>query len=360
MGGELKKLRLAGWKSVKHATLVLERMNVLIGANGAGKSNLISFFRLLHELAEQRLQLFIARSGGADALLHYGAKSTPTLGAELNFKTGSWQVRYDMRLAFAGGDRLHFAVEELEYWQEGKAPLHEQEFGHWESAVNWADSGSDQFLTGCRVYHFHDTSNTAKIRLHGYVEDNRVLASDGGNLAAFLFALKQVKPQSYRRIVDTARQVAPFFDDFALAPLEVNANSIRLDWREKGSDFLFGPHQLSDGTLRAMALITLLLQPREKLPSLLVIDEPELGLHPYALAVIVSLLKSATNHCQVLVATQSATLLDHFEAEDVIVVQRQERGTEFVRLQEDKLNEWLEEYQLSELWEKNVIGGGPF
>jgi len=367
MSGELKKLRLDGWKSIKHATLELRRMNVLIGANGAGKSNLISFLRLLHEMTEDRLQLFVGKSGGADSVLHYGAKTTPVLEASLDFETVSGHGRYLMRLTFAAVDRLVFSEERLEYERpEVIRPEFIEGKGNAESAVNRFASEDNvpardthNFLAGCRVYHFHDTSDTAKIRLTGYIQDNRTLAPDGGNLAAFLFALKQVRPHSYRRIVGTIRQVAPFFDDFDLAPLKVNANSILLDWREKGNDTPFGPHQLSDGTLRAMALITLLLQPEETLPSLLVIDEPELGLHPFALGVVASLLKRTSYHCQVIVATQSTTLLDHFDPQDVLVVQRRGQASEFERLDEEKLREWLEEYQLSELWEKNVIGGGP-
>jgi predicted ATPase len=266
-----------------------------------------------------------------------------------------------MRLAFAAGDRLNFVSEALDYEPEGgNAPERVRKESHWESAVNWETHLGDNFLTGCRVYHFHDTSDTAKIRLTGYIEDNRVLAPDGGNLAAFLFAQKQVRPIVYRRIIYTVHTVAPFFGDFDLAPLELNPNGILLNWHEKGSDVTFGPHQLSDGTLRAMALIALLLQPEEKLPPLLVIDEPELGLHPSAVEIIASLLKRASHHCQVIVATQSTTLLDHFEPQDVFVVQRRGKESQFERLDEDKLRAWLKEYLLSELWEKNVIGGGPF
>jgi predicted ATPase len=360
MSARLNELRLDGWKSIKYGKVQLGPINVLIGANGAGKSNLISFFRLLQEMVEHHLQRFVAKSGGADTLLHYGVKQTQSVGAGLDLTIGSRQIEYILRLGFAEGDRLHFQFEEIAYSQEGQAPVHEALYEHWESAVNLAASGADRFLGGIRVYHFHDTSSTAKIRLHGYVEDNRVLAPDGGNLAAFLFAQKQVRPIVYRRIVHTVHTVAPFFGDFDLTPLELNPNSIRLNWHEKGSDGTFGPHQLSDGTLRAMALIALLLQPEEKLPTLLVIDEPELGLHPSAVEIIASLLKRASHHCQVIVATQSTTLLDHFEPQDVLVVQRRGQESQFERLDGDKLREWLDEYLLSELWEKNVIGGGPF
>jgi len=160
-------------------------------------------------------------------------------------------------------------------------------------------------------------------------------------------------------VLDTIRQVAPFFGDFELEPEARNHDSIRLNWREKGVDQIFGPHQISDGTLRAIALITLLLQPESSLPRVIVIDEPELGLHPYAIGVLASLVKRASHHCQVILATQSPALLDEFEPEDVVVVDRDSQESKFRRLGSDQLDSWLEEYSFSEAWEKNVFGGGP-
>jgi predicted ATPase len=168
---------------------------------------------------------------------------------------------------------------------------------------------------------------------------------------------------SYRRIVETIRQIAPWFGDFVLQPSEKNKRFILLNWRERGSDMVFDSQALSDGTLRAMGLVTLLLQPTEDLPSLVVIDEPELGLHPYAIVTLAALMKQAACHCQIIAATQSTALLDQFRPEDVIVVDRDDRASVFRRvpeqMSEKQLDEWLAEYSLGELWEKNVLGGGP-
>lgn len=132
-----------------------------------------------------------------------------------------------------------------------------------------------------------------------------------------------------------------------------------LNWREKGRDYLFGPHQISDGTLRVIALATLLLQPEDMLPDVIVIDEPELGLHPYAIGVLAALFRKASHHCQLIISTQSAELLDYFDADEVIVVNRKGESSEYRRLTTAELDTWLEDYSLSELWEKNVLGGGP-
>jgi predicted ATPase len=216
-------------------------------------------------------------------------------------------------------------------------------------------------LNACRVFHFHDTSATARIRQFCYVGDDRRLMSDAGNLSAVLYRLRNKDDAlAYRRILTLIRRIAPFFSDFELEPTGVGDKDIILNWRQKGSDQLFGPHQLSDGTLRAMALITLLQQPMEDLPDLIVVDEPELGLHPTAKTIIAALFQKVSHHCQVIVATQSAEFLDGFNAEDVIVVERDEKESKFLRQDGARLQEWLEEYSMGQLWEKNVLGGGPF
>jgi predicted ATPase len=192
------------------------------------------------------------------------------------------------------------------------------------------------------------------------IDANRFLYPDAANLPAMLYLYRERYPTAYRRIVAAVKAVAPFFDDFVLEPLRLNPRNIALHWRAKGADYDFGPHQLSDGTLRAIALFTLLLQPEEDLPALIVLDEPELGLHPAALAVLADLLKSAARRSQLLVATQSTALIDHFEVDDIVTVNLRDGGSTFERLDPERLKDWLEEYTLSQLWERNVIGGGPY
>jgi predicted ATPase len=214
-------------------------------------------------------------------------------------------------------------------------------------------------LLGWRVFQFHDTSETALIRQNHYINDNTYLRNDAGNLAPFLYMLQQTKPDYYSRIVATIRQIAPFFGDFVLHPSPLNPNEIFLDWLERDHDVLFGAHQVSDGTLRMMALLTLLMQPEEMMPGVIVIDEPELGLHPYAIAVIASLIRGVSERTQVLLCTQSARLVDEFEPADIVVVDRVGGESTFQRQGPERLRDWLEEYSLGELWEKNVLGGRP-
>ena len=213
-----------------------------------------------------------------------------------------------------------------------------------------------KLLQSCAVYQFHNTSETARIRQRWSIEDNRYLREDGANLASFLLRLKETESIYYQRIVETLRQIAPFFLDFVLEPVN---NYVILQWRESKSDLIFSSHQASDGTLRTMALVTLLLQPENDLPDVLILDEPELGLHPYAINIIGGLINSISHYTQVILATQSPLLIDCFEPEDIIVIERKDRQSYFKRLSRENLELWLDEYSLSELRNKNIIGGRP-
>ena len=366
---QLTRLELHGYKSIRHLTdLDLGPINVLIGANGAGKSNFISFFKLLNWMTPSpgNLQFFVGKVGGANSLLHDGAAITPQIEASLVFETDWGTNDYGMRLFHAAQDTLIFADEKYRFTKRpyiNKADWKSLGSGHRESRlIELSDLGDGTARTilwlmkGCVVYQFHNTSDTARIRQRWSADDNRMLKEDAANLAPFLLRLRKAQPPAYLRIVETVRQIAPFFADFVLEP---EGNTILLQWRELNTDLVFGPHQASDGTLRMMALVSLLLQPEEDLPAVIILDEPELGLHPYAISVIAGLLQSVSNHAQVILATQSTTLINYFLPEQIIVVERRDRESIFKRLDPEKLKDWLDEYSVAELWEKNVIGGRP-
>ncbi len=375
---KLTHITLSGYKSIEQMSLDLGPLNVLIGPNGAGKSNFVSFFQMLGRMMEGTFQAYVGTSGGADTLLFYGKKVTAHIESVLTYKSPATRFNcdYHLRLSHAVGETLVVTEERIELWEDGAKPEpaglrtidltgEHLEAGYY-SRIHKAPPEDGEKLASpwplvgdCRVFQFHDTSPTSKMRGSTYIHDNQFLRSDGANLAAILYKLRETKETVYRQIVQTIRQVAPWFGDFVIEPLELNKNNLLLNWREKDSDLVFGPHQISDGTLRAIALITLLLQPREELPALIVIDEPELGLHPHAIVVLASLVEQAACHCQIILATQSTCLLDEFEAGNVIVVDRDDRKSTFKRLEPRQLDEWLKDYSLSELWEKNVLGGGP-
>lgn len=355
---QLSELHLEGYKSIAKCDLNLSMLNVLIGANGAGKSNFISFFRLIRRILDEKLQLTVSEQGGPDALLHYGRKNTEQINAELRFGDNG----YNFKLKPTQDNRMMFSHEAL--WWVGH--------GDWRAASGHFESYAEEqkrrtriynfvvpAMRGWLVYHFHDTSSSAKVKqIHG-INDNIYLKEDASNLAAFLNRLKSQHESHYKRIVKTIQLVAPFFGDFILRPTIANPEMIQLEWQERDQDTPFTASSLSDGTLRFICLATVLLQPDELCPATILIDEPELGLHPYAITALGALIRTASEKHQLIISTQSVELLNQFEAEDIIVVDKKNTASTFNRLDSDELSDWLEDYTLGELWNKNLLGGRP-
>ncbi len=371
MDVQFERLRLSGWKSIRELDLELRPLTVLVGGNGAGKSNLIEFFRLLNALADGRFQVFVGSTGGPESLLHFGSKTTPRVTCDLRVRAAGEQYSYAASWIPGRPEGLVFEAERA---GRPAGPTHglyaeglfgggyqESELVKPSPEAAWVVKPIRAGLAHCRVYHFHDAGPAAGFRQAGRVNLNNRLEGDAGNLAAMLYLYRERYPTLYRRIRAAVRAVLPDFDDFAVEPLRLRPLDLLLEWKAVGREYVFGPHQLSDGTIRFMALATLLLQPDEDLPALVLLDEPELGLHPAALGVLADLLKGASARTRVLVATQSAVLLDHFDPADVVTVNRRDGASVFERLDPERLNEWRDgEFSLSDLWQRNVFGGGPY
>ena len=346
------------------ANLNLSDVNVLIGANGAGKSNLVSFFQMLNHIAIGRLQLFIGRNGYAESVLYYGPQKTEAFRAKVRFEKQDMSIEYEFFLGYSYQGQMTFIIESFK--TTGK-PLQFLGAGHRESLLKEKKLRAPSalpllsLLRGCGVFQFHDTSNNSSIRQPANINDNRYLRSDAGNLAAFLYAMRESKQgrRYFERIEFVIHRILPQFESFFLEPAVENPNFVKLNWRSKKEDYIFGAHQLSDGSLRFMALAALLLQSPETLPNVIVIDEPELGLHPKALMDLVGMIKIASENSQVILSTQSSFLLDFFDVDDVIVVDVEHDSSTYKRLNTEELAQWIEDYSLAELWEKNILGGRP-
>lgn len=356
---QLSSLSITGFKSIKSCNIEMTNLNVLIGANGSGKSNFIGFFKFIHELLDENLQSYTSKSGGPDSILHFGRKSTEHLKTELLFGNNG----YKFTLEATQDNRLMFTNESL--WWNMRGDWHVGS-GHFETYLHKHQSRTRIYdytiptIKNWRIYHFHDTSDTAVMKQQGMINDNMYLRPDARNLAAFLFLLKERYPKHLKRIEQTVKLVAPFFGKFLLRPNPLNSEKIELEWFEEGYDIPFKAHQLSDGTLRFICLSTVLLQPQEYQPETILIDEPELGLHPYAITILSSLIKSISKEKQIIISTQSVDLVSEFTFEDLIVVDRINHESKFRRVHEnEEVQQWLEEYTLGEIWEKNLLGGRP-
>jgi predicted ATPase len=366
MGTPLKSISVHGFKSIeKLDDFMTEDLNILIGANGSGKSNFVDFFRLLRALADESFQSFVNEQGGGDGLLFLGPKRTPQITAHLEFGLNV----YEFILKPTASGTLQVYEEKVKYIGEGDFEFLSR--GAMESALKKRKNDRSRWTGGpsvphyvyhavsnWTVYHFHDTSPLSPMRRDQSVRDWERFRHDAANIAPFLLNLKSVQPDSFTLIRDTVRLIAPFFDDFLLRPQRRGTEEqVRLEWQQKGSDFPFQPNHLSDGTIRFICLATALLQPAP--PDTIIVDEPELGLHPYAISILADLIKSASDRTQVIVSTQSPTLLEYFAPEQIVVVNRRDGRSTFDRLDAQSLAGWMEDYSVGELWQKNVVRGGP-
>lgn len=359
----IDKLTIKGFKSLQDVELELGKLNVLIGPNGAGKSNLFSYFEMLRRMVEEDLQLWTGQQGGANRILTYGEKTTPQLESYIQFG----QNAYQFSLVPDAGDRFVFARELLAMPGSDRKP-YSLGRGHNEAKLKSMTRSLDELprqadycyrsISSWQVYHFHDTGRDARLKKTHGLHDNLFLHRDAGNLGSYLCKLWQSRPDVYRDIVETIRLALPFFRDFVFS-IETNQkgnNDVRLMWRNRHDSDPFLANQMSDGSLRYICLVTALKQPEP--PRTVIFDEPELGLHPDALSVLGSLLDTATIDMQIIVATQSASLVDEFSVDDLIVVELEDGVSTFKRLNQSQFSVWLEDFSVGELWEKNVLGGG--
>ncbi|HVI49249.1 MAG TPA: AAA family ATPase [Chitinophaga sp.] len=363
---KLKSFTIKGYKSIKSIeNFKTCPINILIGPNGAGKSNFISFFKFLSWMlnSDGKLQEYVAYLGGANDILHDGADVTKSIDAYIELETLSGINEYQFSLMFAKPDKLVFKEEKYRFARKG---VHTEPkcsscgVGHDEAQLpavtNTTAATILSLLKKLIVYQFHNTSDTAPMRLKWSVADGRWLKQNGENLGSFLYRLQRNEKPYYQRVIKYIRLVLPFFDDFELYE---EFGQVLLKWKETGTNKIFNAGQASDGMLRTIALISLLAQNPKDLPSVLFLDEPELGLHPSAIDAVAGLIKAASSHCQVFVATQSISLVNNFELDDLVVIDRKGRSSEYHRPDIGSLQVYLEEFSTGQIWEKNIIGGRP-
>lgn len=361
----IRSVNIEGFRSLKSIeNLELPQLTVLIGANGAGKSTLIRFFEMLSwMLRSKNLQEFVLRHGGGDDQFFMGARQTQRIHAELCLDTekGQNDYRFDL-IHLPAGDTVMVMNEAYRY-----SANHFSTKASWTQidAVGKASSLLEQenktartifaLLKQCSAYQFHDTSMNATIHNRWDVTESFRLRSDGGNLAAVLLDLRNTDGKRFELIVRQICRVLPAFKDFVL---EEDAGKVLLRWVSRQSDKVFGSHLTSDGSLRLFCLLTLLNLPPDRLPDVMFFNEPELGLHPHAITLVAEMLKRLSKKRQIFIATQSPYLVDCFELENIIVASANNGETVLRNLPREQYQEWLDdEYQLSDIWLKQAVGG---
>ncbi|RYY06575.1 MAG: hypothetical protein EOP43_05935, partial [Sphingobacteriaceae bacterium] len=331
-------------------------------------SNFISFFKLINAIFNECLQKFVIEEK-ADNLLYFGRKTTEHLFGKLIFNSGSGNNNgYYFNLSQTKDERLYIEKEALGYNVINESQTHNYSIkrdlneSYILKSGNYLDKDLKRYLEQLQVFHFHDTSTKSFLRKACDINDNLYLKPDGRNLPAFLYLVKVKHPKVFSRIEKTIQSVAPYIAKFILEPSRLNEREIELRWIDAGDpESNFSAYQLSDGTLRFIALTTLLMQPNP--PSVIIIDEPELGLHPFAIGKLAGMIKAVSSAAQVIAATQSPSLISNFTPEDVIVIDKseEEKQTVFNRLNSESLNSWLHEFTLGDLWERNIINSAqPF
>ncbi len=354
------------YKSIRELRLPLRSLNVLIGSNGVGKSNFISFFELTKIIYEQNFGGF-TMAKGIDSLLYNGRKVSTSIYGLLDFDNAN---AFYFTLKPTESPKGYIEQSGHYYNRHNTDSKNYQE--NWDLKIidsnveesrlknptdNWRLLHIRKPLNNFTVYHFHDTSSSSPMRGFSDINDNYALRHDGSNLAAYLYKLQKTDTIGFNLIEGTIRSIAPYFKSFKLQPNAYNPSQINLEWEEVGSDMYLNGHSFSDGTLRFIALATLLLQ--SELPSVIIIDEPELGLHPTAINKLAALAKRASKDSQIIISTQSTNLVNNFEVDDIITVDRADGQSVFNRLKAEDLSIWLDDYNfsVSDLWEKNIIGG---
>ena len=350
----MDSIKIHKFKSIEDAEIDLRPINILIGANGSGKSNFLSFFEFLNNLYERKLTEYIALNGGEDKFLHHGPKVSDLITAQLLFNNKRDGYSFGLKKGVNG---LIFQFESvmLNLGVDNSISTHEKESNLKISNNVLADFILD-YLKGLKKYHFHDTGKNSPFNKTSHIpNDTFFLYEKGDNLAAFLYDIQQKHRIIYNRIIKTIQSIAPYFSDFFLQPN--TEGYLRLFWQDKYSSTVYGATDLSDGTIRFIALTVLFMQPN--LPQTIIIDEPELGLHPFALSKLAGMIKSAAGKgTQVIVATQSTDLLSYFEPDDIIAVDQRNGASVFNRLKQEELEIWLNDYSLGDLWKRNIITEG--
>jgi predicted ATPase len=239
----IERIHIQNFKSIRELDLELKPINILIGANGAGKSNFISFLILLNRICEEKAHEHIGNN--VDKLLHFGKKKSKTLAGGIEFD-GSFAFIFVIKSSKTSNDFIILAEGRFLNSKEKENvfetihstfpnELNENKIVKTKNEKAYKEM-YEKYLKTFKIFHFHDTGSSSPMKRINNIDDNDYLREDGANLAAYLYYIQEKHPKEFKKIELQIRSVAPFFDRFNLAPRKLNPEEIRLRWFEKDSE----------------------------------------------------------------------------------------------------------------------------
>lgn len=385
-----ERIHVQGFRRLHDVSLPLKPLNVLIGANGCGKTTLLDVFTLLSASASGELKSTISDYGGIDGNLsalssvagdkarfaRFEADKTvpghPPLKYAITLKPSgaSYEISDESLTQHADRSKpdpmkhIESIHGRVRYFDPGKNKLLPPEWEHdaLESALSQVSKmyqEPENFRKGLASsthYHVLDVGSRAPVRLPQPMREAKLPGKDGEDLVSCLYWMREADPDRFETIEDTLRVGFPEFDRLNFPP--VAAGTMAMTWKEKNVKHPFFMHQLSEGTLRFLWLVTLLYSPG--LTEVTLLDEPEVSLHPELLSVLADCMRDASNRTQLIVATHADRLVRFLRPEEVITMDVEDDGvTTATRADELDLDEWLDEYTLDQVWQHGRMGGRP-
>jgi predicted ATPase len=383
-------IQVQGFRRLRDFHLRLEPLNVMIGANGSGKTSLLEVFSLLAASASGGLKETIHNLGGVNLNLTASEYSDTSAAEEMRFGLeksvpGNAPLKYSVSLRQAGanyqipnesftqhqdvtkpGPHKHFdaGYGDVRYYDPAARKLVIPAWEHdpQESALSQvpkmyqAPEDFRKTLASSTHYHGLDVGSRAPVRLPQPMREAKLPGRDGEDLVSCLYWMREAGPDRFETIQDTIRAAFPGFERLNFPP--VAAGTLALTWKEKGMKHPFFMHQLSEGTLRFLWLVTLLYSPG--LTGVTMIDEPEVSLHPELLSILADCLREASQRTQLIIATHADRLVRFLSPGDVVVMDVQEDGTtRATRAIDLNLDAWLDDYTLDQVWQHGTLGGRP-
>lgn len=379
---KIKEIHIAGFRRLRDIHIEMRPMMVLIGANSVGKTSILDAMSLLSASAAGKMNTALNSIGGVADLATRGQERKITLGAEMDcpgYNPLHYQLDVETRgqgyaipcetLTQEGGDKYNAPFKHIDsnnentsYFDQIEKKLVRPNWEHnpLESSLSQVPKMFQQpeefrrTLSSISQYHVLDVGPRSPVKLPQQMKPARLPGEDGEDLVSFLYNLRESDRHRYETIEDTLRAAFPGFECLNFPPAA--AGMISLTWKEKQFKDPFYAHQLSEGTLRFLWLVSLLQSPN--LSAVTMIDEPEVSLHPELLSLLTDCLREASQSTQLIVATHSDRLIRFLEPHEVVVMDVDEDGCAQVQWADQMdLEKWLKEYSLDEVWRMGQMGG---